>query len=88
MFDVGVNEFSSIENRLLKNIETLLIEQNKLLRQGSSISENDKPDKKDVNTMNRNEMVALIKTLPKGTVKGKYMAMNETDLRKLLKGVI
>ncbi len=94
MFNVEVNEFTTPTLRLLKNIEGLLIEQNTLLKQSFcsasnlAVEEHKSENKANIDTMERKEILALIKTLPHGTVKGKYMAMNIDDLRKAVKEVI
>jgi hypothetical protein len=94
MFKVEVNEFTTPTIRLLKNIEGLLIAQNELLKQSLNVSDKlvaeeiKTENKANIDTMDRAELVALIKTMPKGTVKGKYMAMNITELRNAVKEVL
>jgi hypothetical protein len=93
MFNVEVNEFSSSTVKLLKNIESLLIEQNTLLKQAFcssgnlSVEQNKIKNKANIETMGRKEILALIKTLPKKP-KGKYMTMNIEELRKAVKEAI
>jgi hypothetical protein len=94
MFDVEVNEFSSKTDKLLKNIEGLLKEQNELLRQALSMQVNKSDDdgkikdKPNIDGMGRKELLTLIKTFPKGTIKGKYMTMEIEELRNKVKEVL
>lgn len=92
MFNVEVTEFSSSTIKLLKNIQSLLIEQNKLLKQALPMSNSQEEikieNKANYDSMERKELLAIIKTLPKGTIKGKYMTMSLKDLRIQVKEVI
>lgn len=93
MFKVDVGEYSTPTLRLLKNIEDLLIEQNKLLKQSSlsldklDVDKTKNENRTNFDAMGRKELVEIIKTLPKGTIKGKWMTMSIEDLRNQVKGV-
>jgi hypothetical protein len=94
MYKVDTGEYSNSTTKLLANICELLQENNNLLKQFSMqdsttiVDENKIENKANIDTMERKEILAIIKTLPHGTVKGKYMAMNINDLRQAVKGVI
>lgn len=91
MFEVEVNTTSSKTDKLLSNIESLLIEQNELLRQALPMSNSKGQEeikiesKANYDTLGRKELLAIIKTFPKGTIKGKYMTMELNELRKAVK---
>lgn len=94
MFNVDVGEHSSPTLRLLANIESLLREQNTLLKQAFTVSntnadeDNKNENKANIDEMGRTEILAIIKTFPKGTIKGKYMTMEISELRKQVKEVL
>lgn len=98
MFKVEVTDFSNPTLKLLANIQDLLTERNDLLRQvltagGQKVEVIERKsveveNKANIETMGRNEILALIKTLPQGTIKGKYMTMGIDELRKAVKEVI
>lgn len=91
MFKVEVSEFSNSTIKMLANVCELLQEQNKLLRQfciqGNTdiVEDNKSENKANIDTMGRKEILAIIKTLPQGTIKGKYMTMELEELRKQVK---
>jgi hypothetical protein len=94
MFKVEVSDFSNPTIKLLSNIESLLQEQNELLRQAftfgnTNIVETNKIENKaNYDDMGRKELLAIIKDLPKGTIKGKFMTMGLEELRKQVKEVM
>lgn len=94
MYKVEANEFSTLTNKLLSNVCELLQEQNKLLEQFCTqddiniVEEIKIENKANIDSMNRSELLAIIKTLPKGTIKGKYMTLELEELRKQVKEVM
>lgn len=94
MFEVEVNEGSSKSDKLLFNIQSLLKEQNELLKQAFSmpntlpVIENKIENMPNIKAMERKELIAFIKTLPKGTITGKYMTLSLEELRKTVKEVL
>jgi hypothetical protein len=94
MFKVEVSDFSNPTIKLLSNIESLLQEQNELLRQAftfgnTNIVETNKIENKaNYENMGRKELLAIIKTLPPKSVKGKYMTMGLEELREQVKEAI
>jgi hypothetical protein len=78
MFKVEINEISSKTDKLLYNIQEILL----------SMTEKEFPDNPDIDKMNRTELLKLIKTLPKGSIKGKYMTFPIEKLREEVKAVL
>jgi hypothetical protein len=91
MFKVEVSDFSNPTIKLLSNIESLLQEQNELLRQAFTfgntniVEANKIENKANYDDMGRKELLAIIKTLPKGSIPGKYMTMGIEELREQVK---
>lgn len=94
MFNVELNEGSNLTNKLLSNVCELLQENNKLLGQFSThgdsnvVEDNKSEYKANIDTIGRKELLAIIKTLPPKTIKGKYMTMELEELRKQVKEVL
>jgi hypothetical protein len=94
MYKVDVGEYSTPTMRLLVNVCELLQEQNKLLEQFSLhgntniVEDNKIENKANCDDMGRKELLAIIKTLPKGSIPGKYMTMSIEELRKSVKEVM
>ena len=79
MIDYNINIDSSRNDKMLHNIEQLLLEQNRLLRRMAN---------KDLDSETKEQLVARAKALPKGTLSGKYWLYSETRLRNELKEVL
>jgi hypothetical protein len=93
MYKVETGDFSSPTIKLLSNICELLQETNTLLKQfsiqdsTSIVEDNKNENNANIDTMERKEILALIKTLPQKP-KGKYMTMGIDELRKVTKEVL
>ncbi len=100
MFNVEINEQSSKTDKLLYNIFELLqqtakvdsVEQPQTEKPKASNAELPlKPktaDKANLDGMTRKELIAMIKKLPKGSIKGKWMTFDDNTLRKEIGKVI
>lgn len=94
MFDVEITEFSNTTIKLLSNIQELLQENNKLLKQFNDMDNSFIPKnqinstKPNIDKMERKQIIEIIKSLPTGTIKGKYMTMSLEELRKNVKAVL
>lgn len=94
MFKVEVSELSNPQIKLLSNIQELLQENNNLLKQLNDVNNSNIPKnqinstKPNIDTMDRKQIIEIIKTLPQGSIKGKYMTMSLEELRKNVKAVL